>query len=133
MIKIKRVYEEPEKSDGFRILIDRLWPRGESKEKARIDLWLKDIAPSDELRKWFEHDPGKWEEFKKRFFDELKDKKELLDEIIVRARRGAVTLLYGAKEERYNNAVALKEYLEKAMKSRGGERISQRAAKKKAA
>ncbi len=133
MIKIKRIYDEPAKSDGFRILIDRLWPRGESKEKARIDLWLRDIAPSDELRKWFEHDPEKWGKFKEKFFAELKEKKDLLDEIIARARKGTVTLLYGAKEERYNNAVALKEYIVTAMKSRSGANIPQKAAKKKAA
>jgi len=71
-VRIKRIYEKPDKQDGFRILVDRLWPRGFTKEKAVVDLWLKDIAPSTELRKWFNHDPGKWDEFKKRYFDELK-------------------------------------------------------------
>ncbi len=111
MIKIKRVHEESNRGDGFRILVDRLWPRGLSKEKVKVGLWLKDIAPSDELRKWFGHDPEKWEEFKRRYFKELKDKKELVDLIIVKAH-GGVTLLYGTKEEKYNNANALKEYIE---------------------
>jgi len=116
MIKIKRIYDEPEESDGFRILVDRLWPRGLSKEKAKIDLWLKDIAPSNELRKWFEHDPEKWPEFKKRFFNELSGKKELVDSIIEKTRKGTVTLLYGTKETRFNNATALKEYIETRVK-----------------
>ncbi len=112
MIKIKRVYDEPEKTDGFRILVDRLWPRGLSKEKAKVDLWLKDIAPSDEIRKWFGHEPEKWVEFKRRYFKELEEKKELVD-LIVEKAHGGVTLLYGTKEEKYNNAHALKEYIEK--------------------
>ncbi len=113
MIKIKRVYDEPEKYDNFRILVDRLWPRGLSREKAKVDLWLKDIAPSDELRKWFGHEPEKWAEFKRRYFEELKDKKELVD-LIVEKASGGVTLLYGTKEEKYNNARALKEYIDKS-------------------
>ncbi|MCZ7391843.1 MAG: DUF488 domain-containing protein [Candidatus Methanoperedens sp.] len=112
MIKIKRVYDEPDRDDGFRILVDRLWPRGLSKDKVKVDLWLKDIAPRDTLRKWFAHDPKKWDEFKSRYFEELKGKKELVDLIIGKAR-GGVTLLYGAKEEKYNNAAALKEYIDK--------------------
>lgn len=112
MIKIKRVYDEPDRDDGFRILVDRLWPRGLSKEKVKVDLWLKDVAPSDALRKWFGHDAEKWDEFKSRYFEELKGKKELVDLIIEKAR-GGVTLLYGAKEEKYNNAAALKEYIDK--------------------
>ncbi len=111
MIKIKRVYDEPDVSDGFRMLVDRLWPRGLSKERAKVDMWLKDIAPSEALRKWFAHDPEKWSEFKRRYFEELRNKKEL-DLIIKKAKGGVVTLLYGTKEERYNNASALKEYLE---------------------
>ncbi len=112
MIKIKRVYEEPETSDGYRILIDRLWPRGLSKEKANIDLWLKDIAPSDELRKWFSHDPEKWDQFRKKYREELQLKDEPL-----RALKDAiknhktVTFIYSAKDEAHNNAVFLKEYL----------------------
>jgi len=116
MIKIKRIYESPVKDDGFRILIDRIWPRGMTKDKARIDLWLKDIAPSDKLRKWFAHDLKKCEEFKKRYFKELKEKYALIEQIIKQARTTDVTLLYGAKEEKCNNAVALNEYLRISLK-----------------
>ena len=112
-IQIKRVYDPPEDSDGVRILIDRLWPRGLSKERAKLDLWLKDIAPSDELRKWFEHEPAKWPEFKQRYFAELADKAHLLDTIRGQASEGKITLLFGARNEEMNNAVALKEYLER--------------------
>jgi uncharacterized protein YeaO (DUF488 family) len=115
LIKIKRVYEKPLKDDGKRILIDRLWPRGLKKEDARIDEWIKEIAPSNELRKWFNHDPNRWDEFKNRFFAELRGERELIDGIIDMARKSRVTLLFGSKEERFNNAVALKEYLEKRM------------------
>src|SRR5512143_931551 len=117
MIKIKRVYDAPSRDDGKRILIDRLWPRGVKKDEARIDAWMKDVAPSSDLRKWFEHDPGKWGEFKTRFFAELKNRKDLVDQLAGMARKGRITLLYGSKEERFNNAVALKEYLETRMKS----------------
>lgn len=110
-IKIKRIYEEPKSSDGFRILVDRLWPRGVKKEKAAIDLWLKDIAPSDSLRKWFNHDPKKWLEFKKRYAKELADKQELIDSIKKEAKRRTVTLLFGSKEIEYNNAVALLNFI----------------------
>lgn len=116
MLRIKRIYEEPAKEDGFRVFVDRLWPRGLTKEKAKIDLWLKDIAPSDALRKWYHHDPEKWLEFKRRYFSELKDKKESLDLIENKAKKGTVTLLFGSKEERFNNAQALKEYFQKKMK-----------------
>ncbi len=116
MLKIKRVYEEPAREDGFRILIDRLWPRGLTKEKAKVDLWLKEIAPSDTLRKWYQHDPEKWFEFKRRYFSELKGKKEFLDLIQNKAKKETVTLLFGSKEEKFNNAQALKEYFQKKMK-----------------
>lgn len=112
MIKIKRIYEAPTAEDGIRILIDRLWPRGLSKNSAKVDLWLKEIAPSDKLRKWFAHDPKKWIEFKQKYFKELNPNQELVDLIIKKAKGGNVTLLFGAKEERFNNAVALKEYVE---------------------
>ncbi len=115
MIRIKRVYEKPLKDDGKRILIDRLWPRGLKKEDARIDEWIKEIAPSNELRKWFSHDPNRWDEFKYRFFAELHGHRQLIDGIISTAKKGTVTLLFGSKEERFNNAVALKEYIEKRM------------------
>lgn len=110
-IRIKRVYEPPSEQDGRRILVDRLWPRGLSKTRAQIDRWLKEIAPSNELRKWYGHDPSKWSEFKRRYFAELEANamvKVLLDEL----RSGPVTFLFGSKEGRINNAVALKEYIE---------------------
>lgn len=110
-LRIKRVYEAPGKGDGFRVLVDRLWPRGVSKDQARVDLWLKEIAPSDALRKWFGHDPDKWDAFKRRYFKELDGKAEPVRTLRGQAAKGTVTLLYGAKEERFNNAVALKEYL----------------------
>ncbi|HTG02355.1 MAG TPA: DUF488 family protein [Nitrospirota bacterium] len=112
MVKVKRVYEPPSRDDGKRILIDRLWPRGLKKTDAVADEWMKELAPSAKLRIWFAHDPGKYSEFKKRFFRELAEKKDQVDEIMTFANRGTVTLLYGSKEERYNNAAALKEYLE---------------------
>ena len=106
-IEIKRVYEEPEKEDGFRILVDRLWPRGLTKEKAKVDLWLKEIAPTTELRKWFAHDPEKWAEFKKRYLAELKENKDALSKIKQEMKKGNVTLLYAAKDEAHNEAQVL--------------------------
>jgi uncharacterized protein YeaO (DUF488 family) len=111
VIKTERIYNVP-KYGGFRILVDRLWPRGLAKEEVDVDLWLKDIGPSNELRKWFGHDPGKWDVFRKRFFQELDQKRELVDLIIAKSREQDVTLLFGAKDEVHNNAVALKEYIE---------------------
>lgn len=113
MIKIKRIYDKSDDEDGFRILIDRLWPRGLNKDGVKIDLWLKDIAPSNELRKWFSHDPDKWVEFKKRYFAELSNKKESTGLVLNKERKKTVTLLYGAKDEKFNNAVALNEYIKK--------------------
>ena len=113
MIKVKRVYEPLEKDDGIRILVDRLWPRGI--RRSQIDVWLKDVAPSDELRRWYNHEPDKWEEFKKRYFEELSrnPKVEILLQLIRKGNN--VTLLYASKSP-YNNAVALREYLEKVLK-----------------
>jgi len=111
-IRIKRVYEPPEGADGYRILVDRLWPRGLKKDKAKIDLWMKDIAPSNELRKWFGRDPNKWEEFKTRYFEELDARRELAEDIAERAQKEPVTLLYAKKDEQHNNAVCLKDYIE---------------------
>jgi uncharacterized protein YeaO (DUF488 family) len=111
-IQIKRAYEEAEKSDGTRILVDRLWPRGVTKAKADIDLWLKDIAPSTELRKWFGHDPEKWKEFQRRYKGELRDKTDLLEMIEEKVSRGTVTLVYGARDEEHNEAAVLKQYIE---------------------
>lgn len=111
-VAIKRVYDPPGKDDGFRILVDRLWPRGIKKERAAFAEWLKEIAPSDALRKWFSHDPGKWTEFKRRYFKELDGKSDLVNEMLGKINGHPVTLLYSAKDEEHNNAVALKEYLE---------------------
>lgn len=108
-IKIKRVYEKPVKEDGIRILVDRLWPRGLTKKKASVDLWLKDIAPSTELRKWFDHDPDKWEEFRKRYGRELKKNREQVSLLQEQMNKGVVTLVYGAKDEAHNEALVLKE------------------------
>jgi uncharacterized protein YeaO (DUF488 family) len=112
-IVIKRVYEKPNIDDGKRILIDRLWPRGLTKEKAQIDLWLKEIAPSTELRKWFGHDPSKWNEFKKRYIGELNKNTPVIAQLEEQLKIGKVTLVYGAKDEKHNDAVVLKEYFEK--------------------
>ncbi len=112
-LAIKRVYEPVTPKDGFRILIDRLWPRGLSKANASVDLWLKTLAPSTELRQWFEHDPEKWKEFRQKYFAELGDRAEDLSQVKKMAKRRRVTLVYGAKDASHNNAVALMEYLER--------------------
>jgi uncharacterized protein YeaO (DUF488 family) len=109
---VRRVYDPPREEDGLRVLVDRLWPRGLSKEAARVDLWLKDIAPSDALRKWYGHEPSRWDEFRRRYFAELEAHRERLEELRQQARRGRVTLLFGARDEEHNNAVALRQYLE---------------------
>jgi len=112
MIGVKRAYEEASTSDGFRILVDKYWPRGLSKQRARIDLWLREISPSDQLRKWYSHDPRKWESFQKKYADELLAKKALLDKVReIERTKGRVTLLFSSKEQRYNNAVALASLL----------------------
>ena len=108
-IKIKRVYEKPGKDDGKRILVDRLWPRGLTKEKASIDLWMKEIAPSTELRKWFGHDPDKWKEFGKRYSEELRKNEEQVSLLKEQLKKGTVTLLYGARDQEHNQALILKE------------------------
>jgi uncharacterized protein YeaO (DUF488 family) len=108
-IKLKRVYEQPDTKDGERVLVDRLWPRGLTKEKARVDLWLKEIAPSTELRRWFGHDPAKWTEFKRRYRAELKENKEQVARLKDEMEKGPVTLLYGARDEEHNENVVLLE------------------------
>ena len=119
MIKIKRVYEEPSAGDGMRILVDRVWPRGISKEWARLADWRKDLAPSTPLRKWFGHDPAKWKAFRTRYRTELKrsGQIEALKELAKLSRRKTVTLVYGAADEQHNQAVALKEFLLAARRS----------------
>lgn len=111
-IKIKRAYDSPSDDDGYRILVDRLWPRGISKEKAKVDFWPKELAPSTELRRRYGHDPEKWSEFKSRYFAELDGNPELANELLEYVRKGTVTFIYSSKEQRLNNAVALKEYVE---------------------
>jgi uncharacterized protein YeaO (DUF488 family) len=112
MIKLKRVYDIYEESDGYRMLVDRLWPRGVSKAKGKIDEWVKEVAPSNLLRKWFSHDESKWPEFKRLYFEELQTKEVLVHAIMEKQARHTVTFVYAAKDETHNNAVALKEYIE---------------------
>ena len=112
MIRTRRVYDPPEPGDGTRFLVERLWPRGMKKEELPMDGWLKDTAPSDELRRWFSHDPAKWDEFRRRYDAELEGKPDVLQPLREAARQGNVTLLYSARDTEHNNAVALKEYLE---------------------
>lgn len=112
MIQCKRAYDDPAPDDGCRVLVDRLWPRGVSKEDAELDHWLKEIAPSEELRTWFEHDPEKWEEFCQRYRRELEEKDDVVAFLREKAEDGPLTLVYAAKDREHNNAVALKRYLE---------------------
>jgi uncharacterized protein YeaO (DUF488 family) len=111
MIRVKRVYDKPAPSDGSRLLVDRIWPRGLKKNGLALDGWIKEVAPSDRLRKWFGHDPKKWKEFRKRYFAELRVKPETWQPIRESARRSDVTLLYGARDSERNNAVALRDFL----------------------
>lgn len=110
-IRVKRVYAAPAPDDGMRVLVDRLWPRGLARDKARIDLWLKELAPSTELRKWFNHEPAKWAEFQRRYRQELQQQPAALTHAIETLGTGPVTLLFAAREERYNDAVALRAFL----------------------
>jgi len=112
MIQVKRVYDRPGPTDGARFLVERLWPRGVKKTALPLTGWLKEVAPSDSLRRWFGHDPTKWEEFQHRYFAELDSRPEALRAILDAARRGTVTFLYGARDTEHNNAVALKTYVE---------------------
>lgn len=111
MIKLKRVYDEPSADDGFRVLVDRLWPRGITKGQAAIDLWLKEIAPSTELRRWFGHDHAKWPAFRERYLAELRSKRNLLDLLRQKAADGTLTLVYAARDRQHNAAVVLKNLL----------------------
>lgn len=110
-IHLKRAYEPPSSTDGVRILVDRLWPRGVSKERAAIDQWLKDIAPSTELRRWFGHDPKRWSEFRRRYRVELSHHEELLRDLRAMARKGPLTLVYAARDEAHNEAIVLRDIL----------------------
>lgn len=115
MIRVKRVYDPPEPDDGRRFLVERLWPRGVRKEQMQMDGWLKDVAPSEDLRRWFGHDPAKWEEFQHRYFAELDARPETWQPLLEAVRTGNVTLLFSARDVEHNNAVALKRYLTKRM------------------
>lgn len=112
-IKLKRAYDPPAKGDGRRILVDRVWPRGVTKAELRLHLWAKDVAPSQQLRKWFGHDPARWKEFKTRYRHELDKNPQGVEMLMAECRKGPVTLVFGAKDTRHNQAVALKHYLEK--------------------
>ena len=112
MIQLKRVYEKPSRKDGLRVLVDRLWPRGLTKERAAVDLWLKDVAPSTELRKWFGHDPAKWKEFQIRYRKELKEKADALALLKQKCKVHTLTLVYGARDEEHNEALVLKSVLD---------------------
>ena len=113
MIRLKRAYATPSSEDGARVLVDRLWPRGLSKERAAVDLWLKDVAPSPELRKWFGHDPARWQQFQERYRQELRAKEDAVRLLQQKAKEGTLTLVYAARDEEHNGALALKEYLER--------------------
>lgn len=119
MVKVKRVYEKPSPADDHRILVDRLWPRGLKKSEAGLSAWLQDLAPSHELRRWFSHNPERWEEFQRRYGKELADpeKASLLQDLLAKARQGTVTLVFAAKDQERNNAVALKNLLEQRLGS----------------
>lgn len=125
MIRVKRVYEPFEKSDGVRFLVDHLWPRGVKKEAVHVERWIKPVSPSNELRSWFGHEPAKWKEFQRRYFAELNEKPETWAELLEAAREKDITLVYSARDTEHNNAVALKLFLEKKLarkprsKSRG--------------
>ena len=110
-IRTKRVYDDASANDGFRVLVDRLWPRGMTKERVGADAWMKELAPSTELRKWFKHEAPKWTEFKRRYFQELDKKQKILDDFRQTIKAGPVTLLYSAQDTEHNHAIALKEYM----------------------
>ncbi|MCC6484072.1 MAG: DUF488 domain-containing protein [Armatimonadetes bacterium] len=112
MIKLKRAYETAELTDGYRVLVERLWPRGITKEEAALNLWLKDVAPTPELRKWFNHDPAKWEEFRARYRGELQANQAPVEQLTKLVQNGDVTFVYGAKDTQHNAAVVLKEFVE---------------------
>ncbi|HVK18823.1 MAG TPA: DUF488 domain-containing protein [Fimbriiglobus sp.] len=113
MFKLKRAYEEPSVEDGLRVLVERLWPRGLTRERAAVDLWLKEVAPSAELRKWYGHDPAKWKEFQSRYQAELRENKVAVEQLKQKGEEGTVTLVYAARDEEHNSAVVLKKYLER--------------------
>lgn len=113
-IRVKRIYQPAAAEDGVRVLVDRMWPRGLSKERARVDHWFREVSPSAPLRKWFRHDPAKWDEFRRRYFEELDQAADAVAKLRSLANGQTVTLLYAAKDEEHNNAVALKQYLQRS-------------------
>jgi uncharacterized protein YeaO (DUF488 family) len=115
-IRLKRAYDPPAKDDGFRVLVDRVWPRGMTRQQLQVEDWLKDVAPSTELRRWFGHDPRRWDEFRKRYGEELAGQGEALERLVARARQGRLTLVFAAKDAQHNNAVVLKEHLEQRLR-----------------
>jgi len=117
-VRIKRIYEDPDPGDGTRVLVDRLWPRGVSKEEAQLDDWMQEVAPSDELREWFNHDPDRWDEFSEQYRDELDNRPEQIGRLIEYVRSGTLTVLYAAADEEHNNAVILADYLDDRMDGR---------------
>jgi len=117
MIQVKRAYDETSKNDGTRFLVERLWPRGVKKDDLKVEAWLKDVAPSTDLREWFQHDPSKWAEFRRRYFKELAKRQDAWRPLVTRARRGRITLVYSAHDTEHNNAVALKEFVEQKLRS----------------
>ncbi|MFZ0468012.1 MAG: DUF488 domain-containing protein [Thiogranum sp.] len=118
-IQIKRAYEPPSPGDGSRVLVDRVWPRGITRESLQVDAWLKDLAPSTALRKWFAHEPEKWKAFKQRYFKELDEHPEEIRKLVQRAAAGRLTLVYAARNEKFNNAAAMKKYIERMMAVHG--------------
>ncbi|MDQ3829852.1 MAG: DUF488 family protein [Candidatus Tectomicrobia bacterium] len=131
MIQVKRVYDRPEPADGARFLVERLWPRGVKKTALPLSGWLKEVAPSDALRRWFGHDPAKWEEFQRRYFAELDSRPEAWHAILEAARRGHVTFLYSARDTEHNNAVALKTSVEDFLRQAAGKARGARQASKR--
>jgi uncharacterized protein YeaO (DUF488 family) len=121
-IWVRRAYEAPTRNDGVRVLVDRVWPRGVSREELEIDDWIRDLAPSTRLRQWFDHDPARWEEFQRRYFQELRGKEGPLRGLLERIQRGRVTLVYGARDPDHNNAVALRAFLERRIRRDSGGR-----------
>lgn len=119
-IRIKRVYRAARVSDGKRVLVDRLWPRGVAKDRARLSCWCKELAPSDELRRWFHSHPGQWQEFRSRYRAQLACQDDLVQELAGYAREGVVTLLYGSKDETHNNAIVLRDHLRQRLEREGG-------------
>lgn len=120
-IFLKRAYEPPVSQDGYRVLVDRLWPRGVSKKKLQVDAWLKDLGPSTDLRKWFSHEPTKWKQFERRYFTELDQYPDAIEHLLEKIATGRVTLVYAARDEKFNNAVALRDYLESHIATKASE------------